>query len=146
MFASWKVKPCRLAAIISAWMSDSNAPLHPGHVTQSDIVSWLEPVELQSFIKHKIWHISLKPRESVIAAGRPIIFFCLTRCWLTWNCGEPEQNMKGAVLTVWRCCRPRLCFWCVNPVTLMPKHFSGSDAAQRVRAALNAADWLEMFD
>lgn len=95
---------------------------------------------------HRIWHISLKLRESLIAAGWPIIFFRLTCCWLTWNCSEPEQNMKGAVLTVRRCCRPRHCFWCVNPVTLMPKHFSSSDTAQRVKAALNARDWLAMFD
>lgn len=84
-----------------------------------------------------------KPDSSRLA---PIIFFRLTCCWLTWNCGEPEQNMKGAVLTVWRCCRPRLGFWCVNPVTLMPKHFSGSDTAPRVKATLNARDWLAMFD
>lgn len=70
--------------------------------------------------------------------GPPIIFFRLTCCWLTWNCSEPEQNMKGAVETARRCCRPRHCFWCVNPVTLMPKHFCSSDSAQRVTAALTS--------
>lgn len=69
--------------------------------------------------------------------------------WLAVGLREIVVNLSRTwkvLYWVWRRCRPWLCFWCVNPVTLMPKHFSGCDTAQRVNAALNVKDWLAMFE
>lgn len=108
------------------------------------------PVELQIFHQtvNLTYFAEAEGGKAPIAAARPHYLFFLSDLLLALR--EIVVNLSGtwkvAVLTVPRRCRPRLGFWCVNPVTVMPKHFGGCDTARGVNAAPCAKDWLAMFE